>query len=444
MAVSTNLLGRNVRCPHCKQVVQAPAGTRPSTPAAPIPAPAPPPPAPQLPKFNLPPKDPEHHESIFSERHDEDLFGSEPPKPQMPDASHMQRQAQRTMEILVTPVETPSVMHGSPPPNPGGQPATSRDVQPPFHHPVESPDLPTGPDPFAVSTEPPTQIRSRKSAIAEQSPGTVRTESGSNAFAWLLLTYAGLMTIAAGFFGYTYFTKSDTKESPFKAIPDVYGEYEKANRKQTSLNWLPDPKQPVPVDLRVKLGGELKVGDLLVKPISVEKQLLRCVTQYDLSNEKNRDVPPRTLVLTMKVKNLSDNIVFHPNDPAFNRAYDKHSTPRTFGQEKAPYTGLQVRNEVFHGIFPWPNESGVTKQYVVGHESDEKPLQPGEERDTWVTIAPAVDVLKTMPRVDPQESLLWRVQLRRGLVPYTDSDGSQKEISATSVIGVEFTMNDVK
>src|SRR5919204_1287479 len=79
MAVGTNLLGRNVRCPHCKQVLRAPAAAG-GVPAPPVPTPAPPAP---VPTFNVP-RPTEHPESIFGERHDEDVFGSEPPKPTLP------------------------------------------------------------------------------------------------------------------------------------------------------------------------------------------------------------------------------------------------------------------------------------------------------------------------------------------------------------------------
>src|SRR5262245_20551408 len=83
MAVGTNLLGRNVRCPHCKQVVRAPA-TAGEPPTVQQPAPQAPPltPAPP-PQFKVP-RPTEHYESIFGERHDEDVFGSEPLKPVLP------------------------------------------------------------------------------------------------------------------------------------------------------------------------------------------------------------------------------------------------------------------------------------------------------------------------------------------------------------------------
>src|SRR5262245_1529319 len=83
MAVGTNLLGRNVRCPHCKQVVRAPAAPG-EAPAPPMVTPPPPRPG-AIPSCSVP-KQTEALESIFGERHDEDVFGSEPPNPRMPDA----------------------------------------------------------------------------------------------------------------------------------------------------------------------------------------------------------------------------------------------------------------------------------------------------------------------------------------------------------------------
>ncbi len=98
MGVPAELLGRQVRCPHCKQVVVAPvtAGTPPAAPAPvpvvnapPQPAPVPvpvavvPPPAPVAPEpelraFNIPQK--EGADSILSEpdESDDEVFGSQP------------------------------------------------------------------------------------------------------------------------------------------------------------------------------------------------------------------------------------------------------------------------------------------------------------------------------------------------------------------------------
>jgi hypothetical protein len=40
--------------------------------------------------------------------------------------------------------------------------------------------------------------------------------------------------------------------------------------------------------------------------------------------------------------------------------------------------------------------------------------------------------------------LVWHVQLRRGLVRWTTRDGVEREDSATTVIGVEFSAADVR
>src|SRR5580700_10530438 len=70
MAVGPALLGKQVRCPHCRQVVLAPT----SIPAAPAPQPAPAGPS-------FPETPPVENESIFTppERTSDDLFDHSPP-----------------------------------------------------------------------------------------------------------------------------------------------------------------------------------------------------------------------------------------------------------------------------------------------------------------------------------------------------------------------------
>jgi hypothetical protein len=250
-----------------------------------------------------------------------------------------------------------------------------------------------------------------------------------------LLGYGLLMTILAGFFGYQYLMGGGggKDEHPFKAIPDVFGEYEKANRKQTSFKFLPDPKMEVPLDLRVKLGEELTVGALQVKPVSVERTLIRRRTAGE-GGDKETDIPPKTLVLTMRVKNVSTDTTFYPNDPAFNRASER--------DKPLPYTLLQIGREYYAGALPWPPDK--SRMTLVGHEADQKPLAPGEERDTFVTVAPRHDVVRgQLERAKGDMALLWRVQLRRGLVTHKDGDKTH-DISATTVIGVEFRANEIK
>src|SRR5262245_55833421 len=189
MAVGTNLLGRNVRCPHCKQVVRAPAapGEAPAPPAI-----TPPPPRPgAIPSFNVP-KQTEALESIFGERHDEDVFGSEPPKPKMPDAP-----VAPDVGIAQGPAEMVAVVTRPPPPIPASANPLAFDINV-TPSPAQTPASDNRPAPPPAAAQFPTSAYHPRKA-REAAPATA-------AFVWILLIYAGLATIAAGFFGYQYFT----------------------------------------------------------------------------------------------------------------------------------------------------------------------------------------------------------------------------------------------
>jgi hypothetical protein len=427
MAVGTNLLGRNVRCPHCKQVVRAPAAPGEplvQNPAPPVSTPAPPP----TPKFDLP-QTVEHHESIFGERHDEDVFGSEPPKPTLPPVPApppLPAPAPQMETVTAPPVSAPEPEYVSPT-------ATTLDFSAPADGALEDRTAERGvPEPGRVDTV----FQSRK---AREEPGT------TPAFAWILLAYAAVVTIAAGFFGYQYFTAGSKEEHPYKAMPDVIREYKPAEKRQMSFNGMPDPKLEIPKELRVKLGEELTVGDLKVQPLYVEKKDVDGVTKYVSADDKKRNLQS-TLVLTLRVRNLSSDTVFIPNDPAFNRALD--------AKQPTPYTGLQFYRDYFFGTFKWPPDAGTEKEYIEGQEADEQPLKPGEERDTWVHAASpkartagAQDWLSAIGDTSKQNAdllLIWHVQLRRGIVKMKNEAGQEVDVSATTVIGVEFKPREIK
>ena len=90
MGVPAELLGKQVRCPHCKQVVLAPVSAAPSgvvpalnlppppPPIQPAPVPPPPPPEPEIPTFAVQRK--EGADSILSEpdESEDEVFGSQP------------------------------------------------------------------------------------------------------------------------------------------------------------------------------------------------------------------------------------------------------------------------------------------------------------------------------------------------------------------------------
>src|SRR5438034_7955255 len=81
MGVGTELLGKAVRCPHCKQTVHAPTAGGTAANVSPPPPPAPAlvaPPEPPAPVFKRPPR--ETAESILSEpdESEDEVFRSQP------------------------------------------------------------------------------------------------------------------------------------------------------------------------------------------------------------------------------------------------------------------------------------------------------------------------------------------------------------------------------
>jgi len=394
-----------------------------------------------MPQFSLPTQV-EHHESIFGERHDEDVFGSEPPKPVMPSAPTppappppLPYQLAETVSVnAVLPPPIPPVPTSQTIPEYEAMRAGTLDFAPAAggaleQHPREDrPSTPSERQDYGYRSRP----------IRDEAPGTP-------AFAWILLAYGAVITIVAGFFGFHYFTSGDKGAHPYKAMPDVLRQYDPAKKPQVSFQGLPDPKLEVPPDLRVKLGGELTVGDLKVQPLHVEKMYPEVTTKYVTDPDKTRPIGKQTIVMTLRVKNVSADTTFYPNDPAFNRAADPKQ------EQPAPYTGLQIDQQFYYGMFKWPSDPGTVSEFVVGHEADQQPLKPGEERDTWAVVAPAGmraagsnDIMRELGALAINHPMLWRVQLRRGLVTMTDESGKDVEVSATTVIGVEFTPSEIK
>jgi hypothetical protein len=114
---------------------------------------------------------------------------------------------------------------------------------------------------------------------------------------------------------------------------------------------------------------------------------------------------------------------------------------------------LQLYRDYFYGTFKWPPDPGTEKEYIEGQEADEQSLKPGEERDTWVHVASpkartagVQDWLSAIGDASKQGDLplVWHVQLRRGLVKMKNDAGQDVDVSATTVIGVEFKPRDIK
>src|SRR5438132_9486331 len=185
------------------------------------------------------------------------------------------------------------------------------------------------------------------------------------------------------------------------------------------------------------MGQTLQVGDLQVQPLKIERRKLTICSE-------NRQVRPQetaqdALVLTLRLRNVSDNVLFTPTDPVFNRQWKEE-----YGSSR-PYTLLEVNGKKFFGgPIAWRPRTnrGVfraddPREYVKGQENDNQVLKPGSDRTSIFCTDPNNrEILQTLQ--GSNGPLVWRLHLRRGLV-----DVGDREVSATAVIGVVFHKKDI-
>jgi hypothetical protein len=249
-----------------------------------------------------------------------------------------------------------------------------------------------------------------------------------------LIPYSVLMTVVAMYF---YFKVSQTKH-PLEYLPDWPGENPGVTRKgQGKTGQVYErisPTSELPSTLRVGLNKTIRIGNLEVTPEKVEqRKIMFC---YDSKTVQREPSQHEALVLTLRLKNVSVDEVFYPTDPAFARQWHKGETES--------YTFLQVGSKnFFGGPIPWTSlaknsKDRAPRQFLDGQNNDNRPLQPDEERSTIIATDPSAEAL--LPAIRQHKGLLvWRVQLRRGLVRYKD-----REVSASAVVGVDFSEDDIR
>ncbi|MDB5309677.1 MAG: hypothetical protein JWO38_3879 [Gemmataceae bacterium] len=305
---------------------------------------------------------------------------------------------------------------------PGPAPAAPLPVVP-VPVPVEelSPAEELGPEP---TTRPGRPVgRSHAPAASPGGPGTL-IKVGF----FVLLPYALLMT---GLAVYGLFFKSGAPAGhPLSTIPDDFGEFKPAERKKVSK--LTGPLDaPLPPELRVAVGSKLAIGQLEIEPTQVEERGLKIISEGKGGGgtAKYTVETPTALVLHLKVRNTSDDLLIHPLDPAFNR--------KALGNDR-PGTGLVVGKQTFWGgAVDWPFGTRVERKYEAAQETDAVPLKPGETRE-YVVVSDS-DRRVTKAVRDSKDPVLWRVQVRRGKIEYRG-----KDVPVTAIIGVEFKPADVK
>ena len=260
------------------------------------------------------------------------------------------------------------------------------------------PEATAAPSAAAVAGEPEADLTKFK-------PRPVFTKSVFAMYALIFLVpYATLTTLAILYLVFA----STRRPHPFDMIPDPMRDSSKGGAKRVMME---NPTNPLADHQKVALGKTIQVGkdgDLQVTP---ERVVLT----------KDGD-----LQLFLRAKNISKDSDFDPINEFFVKYNPQKPTPSyTFLQSKTPNIG---------------NVYGAYLEYRK-NSKDEKGtgstvLKPYEEVTMVLTTYPN----SHMPEiVKGNDSQLWRVELRRGFVKYKGQD-----VSATAVIGVEFTSAQIE
>jgi phage FluMu protein Com len=450
MAVGQEFLGQQVRCPHCQNVVLAPnTAPAPAPTPAPVPTPAPAP---------APPED-----MFPSLRENEDIFSSSAPTTD----SLFDEPSHPLVELPDSPIVTPE--H---PPEPVPTPALF--LEPTLtHHPAPHEEAAPSSS-YAGGTEmfqpsPASALTESISApwMASPSDNGPAAPAEGPSFAepkkareprpvkvnWFiplvfipLLLYAVLATVAVAFL---YLRMASAPPTMFDQMPDVQGDTPGTQpAKGQSKVFNIDPKmatRPLPKHLEVALGSTIVVGDLEVTPTRLERGHFRTFSE---GSEEPVATTYEALKLHLRLKNLAKDYSFTPLDNYFDRKWSP-------GGGATPLTLLQAGSTTFFGgpanWFPLVRDrnKGTRREWIEGRKNiDREGLAPGATLETFVcTDGWSPDVQRVLFGLDEEGnrkqtpysgSLLWRVQLRRGLITYKG-----RMLPATSVIGVEFSSADL-
>jgi phage FluMu protein Com len=410
MAVGSEFLGQQVRCPHCQQVVVAPPPAAPTVTILP--------PAPEIHVKQNPDDEPE---SIFGQAVDtDDLFGRAPKASLEMPAPNMQLEP-----TFIQMPGTPGVGeqgHGNGPfassANLGGG-GTALDSSSTNWMPRSSETM------IASSSDP---------EVSGSRPIQRRRDSGSLFTSYVmivLIPYAIFITVVA----IILFSKNQRLEGihPLEMMRETPDVPDANKAKRVSEKQVFDRiayNQALPAKLLLTLGQTLQMGDLEVQPLDVEQKRVRLMTRNDRFQPS--DATEESLVLHVRMKNISPDVVFRPTDPTFDFRWSPsmgdRTQPFTYLQigQSAPYFGDNERN---------PKE---VRYYIPGQEDHERFLRPGEQIKTCFYTRPDDKVALYLAR-NRNQPLVWRVQLRRGLVQYQG-----KEFSCSFVFGVEFKADQIK
>ena len=429
MGVSAEFLGHQVRCPHCQAVVVAPA------------APAPTHPAPAAVEFSPPAHE---QDDIFAPPEPtDDLFGrAESPRVELPPT--FQEPALALNGDANTAAQAPAAPFGSTMAYPGPELAPSASpgtgAIPSW---MDSPPAPPA-SPTSIATEPPEETHE------ETIPHLIRRpRDGGGWFVGLvvvpLISYALLATVAVLLLWYRIQQAPPAPPSPLENLPsfdpndDEHSTHLKLNQKMFRIRDMDVKKatSPLLAERITRLGKELQVVDLEITPLKVGREVVSVISK----GSQPEPCAAPSLVMRLKLKNISSNVIFQPMDSYFVRKRIKSEQP--------PLTILELFDPAHTIRFfggpaeyhpaPLPNNIHAGLPQAVEGDHASHVLHPGEEMETFVCTDG--DDMNAVNAVENYHGkLLWRVQLRCGIVTLD----SHHLVPVSSVIGVEFTDDDYR
>jgi hypothetical protein len=280
-----------------------------------------------------------------------------------------------------------------------------------------------------------------------------------------LVSYSVLVTILAVYLFYRVGqeatpTAAQPGPSPLENLPSFDPSdpnHDTHLKNQGKLNWinnvdLAKATAELPPNQIIQLGKKLRLGDLEVEPLRVDRETVSVV----VGEWKPEPCTYPSLVLTLKLRNVSDNVVFQPMDPFFDRKWE----PK--GGAAPPLTILELteKDHANRFLFGGPadyhkaakgSSKGASDFVVRAKDADsatnktEQVLSPGEEKEFFVCTdggkgseQKGKDAFEAFDNYHGK--LLWRVHLRRGLVIVDE----HRCVPVSTVVGVEFTDADYR
>src|SRR5207244_10706171 len=160
---------------------------------------------------------------------------------------------------------------------------------------------------------------------------------------------------------------------------------------------------PFPVRLKIALGRSIRLGDVDLTP---ERVALRRV-KVRHPHVSVSEMPGESLILYVRFKNASADVVFSPTDPYFDRLHKS-------SQDTKPYMFLEIAGQRYYGgALPWSPGVRLEERSIIEGQVFQV-LQPGEQLSTLVCTDPDAEVGKALAGC--RGKLVWRMQVSRRLV----------------------------